>query len=359
MVSFFEKFRAFFFAAVLHVAVGALLIVGFDHSTPTPKPMAREKVEIVRGSVIDASAVQEQIDKIELKEKEKRQAEIDRQKKLEEAAKKAQDEKRKAEDAKKKAQDEAKKLAEQKAADEKRLAEIAEKRKAEEEAKRKAEDAKKKAEIEAQKLAEKKAAEEKRLAEIEVKRKAEEAAKQKAEAERKKAEEAKRKAEEERKQAEAEAARKKAAEEKRKAEEARKKAAAEAKRKAEEKARKEREAEEQRLFDQLLESEGVGLENENQSQLQILQQRYVNDIRQKVQSSWLRPSNFQVGWECNVLVKQGPGGLVISADATDCDGDEQFRTSVENAVYRAEPLPPPEDSSLFARELKLTFRPEN
>ncbi|MBL1294341.1 MAG: cell envelope integrity protein TolA [Thiotrichales bacterium] len=337
MVGFFEKFRAFILAVVVHIAMGALLIVGFDHSAPTPKPMAREQVEIIKGSVVDETALQEHVDKIKKKEEDKRQAERDRQKALEDAAKKAKDEKRKAEQAKKKAQDETKKLVEQKVADEKRLAALAVKRKAEEEAKRKAENAKKKAEIEMKKLAEKKVIEEKRLAEIEVKRKVEEVAKQKAEAERKQVEE-----------------------EKRKVDEARKKAAAEAKRKAEEKARKAHEAEEQKLFDQLLESESIGLESENQSQLQILKQRYISDIAQKVESSWLRTSNFQKGWECKVLVKQGPGGVVLSAVVTDeCDGDEQFRTSVENAVYRAEPLPPPEDSSLFAKELKLTFKPED
>ncbi len=352
MLGFYEKFRALILAVAVHLLVGAALVFGFDRSTPISKPMAREQVEIIKGTVVDASAFQEQLDKLKQREIDKQQAEIDRQKKLEDAVKKAEEQQRKAEAAKKKAELEAKKLTEKKVADEKRLAELVVKRKAEEEAKRKAEqakkkaeDAKKKVELEAKKIAEQKALEEKELAAIEIKRKAEEAAKQKAEAARK--------------QAEAEAARKKAEEAKRKADEARKKAAAEAKRKAEEAARKQREAEDQRLRDQLLESEGIGLENENQSQLQILQQRYIDDIRQKVQASWLRPANFQVGWECEVLVKQGPGGLVISAVPVDCDGDEQFRNSVENAVYRAEPLPPPEDPSLFARELKLTFRPEN
>jgi len=190
------------------------------------------------------------------------------------------------------------------------------------------------------------------LAELEVQRKAEEATRQKAEEEKRKAEEVK-------KQAEAEAARKKVAEEKRQAEEARKKAAADAQRKADEAARKQREADEQHLLNELLESEGLGLESENQSQLQVLEQRYINDIRQKVQSSWLRTSNYQSGWKCVVIVRQGPGGTVLSADAvaSECDGDEQFRRSVENAVYRAEPLPAPEDSSLFARELQFVFRP--
>ena len=316
MRAFFAKFRAFFWAAVLHVAIGAALVIGFEQSNPIFKSAPKnESVEIIKGAAVDERAIAEQVEKLKQQDEAKRQAERDRQKQLDEAKKKAQEEKRKAEEAKKKAEAEAKKLAEQKAEEEKRLAEIAAKRKAEEEAKRKAEEAKKKAEAEAKKLAEQKAAEEKRLAEIEAKRKAEEA---------------------------------------------RKKAEAEAKRKAaEEAARKQRQAEEQRLLDQLLESEGRDLGAENQSQLDILLQVYQNDIQQKVESSWLRPSNFQSGWECVVDVRQGPGGTVLSAVARDCNGDEQFRNSVENAVYRAEPLPAPEDPSLFARELVLEFKPEN
>ena len=359
MLGFYEKFRALILAVAVHLIVGAALVFGFDHSTPMPKPMAREQVEIIKGAVVDESALQEQIEKLKRQEADKQQAELDRQKKLAEAVKKAEEQQRKAEEAKRQAEQAAKKLRQEKIAEEKRLAELAAKRKVEEQAKKQAEEAKKKAERELKKLAELKAVEEKRLAEIEVKRKAEEAAKQKAEAARKKAEDGKRQAEEAKKKAQAEAERKKAEEARRQAEEARKKAAAEAKRRAEEAARRQREAEGQRLLDELLESEGRGLESENQSQLQILKQRYIDDIRQKVQNSWLRPPNYQAGWECTVDVKQGPGGLVVSAVAVDCDGDEQFRSSVENAVYRAEPLPAPEDSSLFARELKLKFRPEN
>ncbi len=342
MSGFYEKFRALILAVAVHLLIGAALVFGFDRSTPISKPMAREQVEIIKGTVVDASAFQEQLDKLKQREIDKQQAQIDRQKKLEDAAKQAEERQRKAETAKKKAELATKKLAEQKSADEKRLAELAVKRKAAEEEKRKAEqekkkaeDAKKKIELETKKIAEQKAREEKELAAIEIKRKAEEVAKQKAEIVRKQAEAEKRKADEAKKQAEA-------------------------KRKIEEAARKQRAAEEQLRFDQLLESEGIGLENENQSQLQILQQRYENDIQQKIQSSWLRPPNFQVDGECKVFVKQGPGGVVLSANVVDgqCDGDEQFRNSVEQAVFRADPLPPPEDPSLFRRELKLTFRPE-
>jgi colicin import membrane protein len=34
------------------------------------------------------------------------------------------------------------------------------------------------------------------------------------------------------------------------------------------------------------------------------------------------------------------------------------RESIEAAVYRASPLPPPPDPGLFDRNLKITFKPD-
>jgi colicin import membrane protein len=41
-----------------------------------------------------------------------------------------------------------------------------------------------------------------------------------------------------------------------------------------------------------------------------------------------------------------------------CNGDQAVRESIEAAVYRASPLPPPSDPALFQRELEITFRPD-
>jgi colicin import membrane protein len=43
----------------------------------------------------------------------------------------------------------------------------------------------------------------------------------------------------------------------------------------------------------------------------------------------------------------------------DCNGDEAVRESIEAAVYRASPLPPPPDPSLFERQLVIEFKPTN
>ena len=57
-------------------------------------------------------------------------------------------------------------------------------------------------------------------------------------------------------------------------------------------------------------------------------------------------------------MNQIPGGEVIHAKATKCNGDEVFRRSVESAVYKASPLPRPSDPGLFDREIVFTFKPK-
>ncbi|MDH4031586.1 MAG: cell envelope integrity protein TolA, partial [Chromatiales bacterium] len=81
-------------------------------------------------------------------------------------------------------------------------------------------------------------------------------------------------------------------------------------------------------------------------------------IRQRVQRNWIRPPEAQAGLECVVNVSQIPGGEVVDVRFGRCNGDDVVRRSIEAAVLRASPLPPPADPSLFERNLEITFRPE-
>jgi colicin import membrane protein len=83
-------------------------------------------------------------------------------------------------------------------------------------------------------------------------------------------------------------------------------------------------------------------------------------IRQKVERNWVRPAGWTKGMECVVRVHLAPTGEVISATVVRPSGSPAFDRSVENAVYKASPLPLPEDKGLFEhfRELELRFRPE-
>jgi colicin import membrane protein len=155
------------------------------------------------------------------------------------------------------------------------------------------------------------------------------------------AEEAKRQAEAKRAAEEKQAAEAKAA--------ADAKQAAEAKRAADERARKEREDE---LRRQLADEEHTAA-----VEASPLKDRYVALLRDRIQNAWIRPPSARVGVDCVVQVTQVPGGEVTSARVTQCNGDAAVRQSIENAVYRASPLPDPPDPALFQRNFAFEFKP--
>jgi colicin import membrane protein len=61
-----------------------------------------------------------------------------------------------------------------------------------------------------------------------------------------------------------------------------------------------------------------------------------------------------------VRVRLVAGGEVLQATVVQSSGNAAFDRSVENAVYKASPLPIPDDKALFDyfRELEFKFRPE-
>lgn len=85
---------------------------------------------------------------------------------------------------------------------------------------------------------------------------------------------------------------------------------------------------------------------------------YMFAIQQKVERNWVRPANAEVGLDCAVRVQQSPGGEVINVSFGSCNGDATIQRSIESAIYKASPLPAPRDPSVFDRDIRLTFRPE-
>jgi colicin import membrane protein len=83
-----------------------------------------------------------------------------------------------------------------------------------------------------------------------------------------------------------------------------------------------------------------------------------SQITAKITRAWLRPPTARAGLECNLYVTQVPGGEVTQVRVGECNGDQAVRESIEAAVYRASPLPPPPDPALFDRDLKITFKPD-
>ena len=85
--------------------------------------------------------------------------------------------------------------------------------------------------------------------------------------------------------------------------------------------------------------------------------QYIAMIEQRIVRNWNRPPSARAGLECEVRVAQTPGGTVLSVQIGRCNGDAAVRQSIEAAVMRSSPLPPPPDPRLFERNLVLVFKP--
>jgi colicin import membrane protein len=81
-------------------------------------------------------------------------------------------------------------------------------------------------------------------------------------------------------------------------------------------------------------------------------------IAAKITHAWLRPPTARAGIDCMLNVTQVPGGEVTQVSIGQCNGDQAVRESIEAAVYRASPLPPPPDPALFDRSLQIRFKPD-
>jgi colicin import membrane protein len=315
---------SFVAALLLHLTLAGLTLVGLDWLSGGPDRLARPQV--VQARIVDAAALQAEVDRLEQIEEERRVRE--------EARARAEEERRAAE--------EAKRLAEQERRQE---AEASRKAKAEAQARRAAEE-RRRAEEEAARVAE-----ERRKAEEQAQR---EAAKRRAE------EEAQRQAAEERRRVEEEAAR--VAEERRKAEEQAQREVA-AKRRAEEEAQRQREAAEaaQRAREEEL---LAALEAEQQAtELAATEiDLYAAAIDEQIRRYWVRPAGSRRDLVSTVEVRLIPGGEVVpgSVRVVRSSGDPAYDRSVVAAVYKASPLPVP-SGRLFERfrDAKLRFKADN
>ena len=283
-------------AIVLHFILIVMLSLNLS-SSEVHKPATSTK-KTVKAVVVDAAKIEAEAKKLKQAEEDKKKKSIEQQRKI------------------KREQDAAKKKL---AVEKKRLADIKKKQAAEK---------KRLADIKKKNLAEKKRIEtEKKKAQAE------------AEAEKKKAEVARKKAEAEKKKQQELENQRKADEEKRRQEEA-----AELQRKLAEEERQEEEARQAA---------------ENNKRLQSLRSQYVRLIEQKVERNWLRPATSTSNMSCEVIVTQTSLGDVVNVSLGKCVNDLAFQRSIERAVRKASPLPPPPDPKVFDREIHFTFKPRN
>ena len=88
--------------------------------------------------------------------------------------------------------------------------------------------------------------------------------------------------------------------------------------------------------------------------------RYAAALQDAILRNWTRPDTVPIGQECRIVIRQIPGGEVVSAEVDpSCPYDELGRRSVEAAVLKAQPLPYVGFESVFQRTLRLNFRAQD
>jgi colicin import membrane protein len=182
----------------------------------------------------------------------------------------------------------------------------------------------------------------------------EEEARQKAEAEKRRQDELKKKQDEEQAQQRLIVERKKKEVE----EKERQKRAQEEERRKEEQRRQK--LAEQTLQEQLAAEEKTRQQAAQSARAATIVDRYRALIRQRVSQNWNRPVGAAKGLKCVVNVRLAPSGEVHSVRVVRPSGNTIFDGSVEKAVFKAAPLPLPEDPTLFDnfREIEFLFSPD-
>jgi colicin import membrane protein len=159
-------------------------------------------------------------------------------------------------------------------------------------------------------------------------------------------------------QAAAEAAAAAAAAEARAAAERKAREEAEAQKRAAEEKQRQADAQEQAQREEDLQHDLAAEEQAKKARAGPALASWQSQIAAKINRAWLRPPTAQPGIECVLNVTQVPGGEVTEVTIGACNGDQAVRESIEAAVYRASPLPPPPDPALFDRHLRIDFKPD-
>jgi hypothetical protein len=94
--------------------------------------------------------------------------------------------------------------------------------------------------------------------------------------------------------------------------------------------------------------------------LNELKVNYINQIASRVKNQW-RYQGAKDHWGCDVHILQDVDGNVQSMNIQSCNIDnnakaKSFKNAIERAVYKASPLPPAPDKSVFSHEILFHFR---
>jgi len=88
--------------------------------------------------------------------------------------------------------------------------------------------------------------------------------------------------------------------------------------------------------------------------------KYKALITNVIEQNWIVPPKVNKKLSAQLLINLAPGGTVLNVKILQSSGDAVLDRSVITAVWKASPLPTPNDTRLFdqMRELHLTVKPE-
>jgi colicin import membrane protein len=130
----------------------------------------------------------------------------------------------------------------------------------------------------------------------------------------------------------------------------------------------------QKALEQAMEKE-IKLQAENALQQQLLHEekrasgaksqgivnKYKALILQAIGERWLVPAGVDKKLSSELLIRLAPGGVVLDVQVTRSSGDVSLDRSARDAVFKASPLPVPDDTTEFNqfRQFVLKVKPEN
>lgn len=126
--------------------------------------------------------------------------------------------------------------------------------------------------------------------------------------------------------------------------------------------RRKLDAERQRRLDEetrLLKQAREEQENQRRSAARAkAEAAYSDRIKGKIRGNIVQPPNLKGNPVAQFVVTQLPSGEVIDVKRRKSSGNPLYDDAVERAIHKSSPLPRPDDPGLFARDLVLTFCPD-
>lgn len=100
---------------------------------------------------------------------------------------------------------------------------------------------------------------------------------------------------------------------------------------------------------------------QQKAQNQLVVDQYKSKIAGTIGQYWLVSRDMDPSLQCKFVIRLAPGGVVLDVTLQQGSGNDAFDRSAKTAVYKASPLPVPQDSALFDqfREFSLIVSPKN